>query len=78
MIRTLAFVVCFAATFAAALAQQPTLPAAPQLVPADQRIASQIGNLVILNATQGVKIDALQAELAAAQARVKELEAKAE
>lgn len=55
-----------------ALAQQPQAP-----VPIEQRIASQIGNMVIQITTQSIQIEQLQAALAASQARVKELEAGA-
>jgi peptidoglycan hydrolase CwlO-like protein len=49
--------------------QQPTAP---------ERIAAQIGNFYIQIQNQQDTIAALQAELAKAQARVKELEAKIE
>jgi hypothetical protein len=55
-----------------ALAQQPT----PQ--PLDQRIASQIGQLVIQDISQGVQIEQLQAALTAAQMEVKALKDKYE
>lgn len=45
-------------------------------VPVEQRIAQQLGNLIIQMTTQSIQIEQLQASLAAAQARVKELEAK--
>ncbi len=57
-----------------ALAQQQAQPP----IPVEQRIASQIGNMVIQITTQSIQIEQLQASLAAAQARVKELEAKQE
>lgn len=58
---------------APALAQQPQPP-----IPVEQRIASQLGNMVIQITTQSIQIEQLQAALAASQARVKDLEAKQE
>jgi hypothetical protein len=54
-----------------AAAQQPPTP--PPSV--EQRIATQIGSLIIQVTNQAVQIENLQASLVAAQARVKELEA---
>jgi len=45
---------------------------------AEQRIALQIGALVIQSANQASQIDQLQSALTSAQARVKELEDKYE
>lgn len=42
----------------------------------EQRIASQIGSLVIQNTAQAAQIEQLNAELGKAQARIKELESK--
>jgi hypothetical protein len=60
-----------------ALAQQPQ-PQSQAPIPVEQRIASQLGNLIIQVTTQSIQIEQLQAALAASQARVKELEAKQE
>lgn len=51
---------------------------AQQSQPLDQRIALQLGTLVIQNTSQGVQIEQLQAALTAAQARVKSMEDKYE
>lgn len=63
----------FAVIASPALAQQPQAP-----IPVEQRIASQLGNLIIQITTQSIQIEQLQAALAASQARVKDLEAKQE
>lgn len=70
MTRALIFLIALATP---ALAQQPQAP-----IPVEQRIASQLGNLIIQVTTQSIQIEQLQAALAASQARVKELEAKQE
>lgn len=44
--------------------------------PLEQRIAVQIGNLFIQNASQALQLEQLQIALAAAQARVKALESQ--
>lgn len=64
------FLICLVSP---ALAQQPQPP-----IPVEQRIASQLGNLIIQVTTQSIQIEQLQAALAASQARVKDLEAKQE
>lgn len=56
------------------LASSPAFADPPQT--AEQRIATQLGNLMILNASQAEKIEQLQGQIAVALARVKELEAR--
>jgi hypothetical protein len=57
-----------------------SIPAHAQQPPSDinQRIATQIGNLIIQVTSQSVQIEQLQAALAAAQQQVKDLQAKQE
>jgi hypothetical protein len=73
MVRNLrliaAFLFCLVPSVA--FAQQPP-PPRPQTL--DDRVGAQIGALVLRTTSQDMQIELLQKQLAAAQARVKELE----